>query len=461
MTNSQHAPLGASTQYERMSTITVSIHASNTQATQQGPAMPATQAVGFATLLGRFHANLQEVAQADQTDQIDHATHGVDALPAQQPDHASDGTDPANAFGLVPEPWARHANAIEPAPEQAADTPDADMSSRQHAALSTSPPAAAVRAEMTVNTSTLQAIGLRQHTERPTAPANTDETRLTKILLMPGIVPGHAAERDHMAAHMPAPTHQHAMAIRGGPVDPIEKHATAPQSPSQTEQANQGLDDRTQAFVDTLHDSVALARKYHQTGHDGQARTNQAMASGSAPNSLIGPPLLSAGTGASHPIGTQPPLSPFGVTTPLTHPGWAQAISHQVLSLIRSDERAIQQAQLRLDPPELGPLKVTIAIKDGIASASFVSANTAVRMAIEQALPQLAQSMSDCGLTLGNSHFSDNDNQSAHGFTEGDAAMGDDTDGRSSARTHTNATPQAGETTHPVRPHQGLVHTHA
>ena len=61
----------------------------------------------------------------------------------------------------------------------------------------------------------------------------------------------------------------------------------------------------------------------------------------------------------------------------------------------------MQTAELRLDPPDLGPLRVSLNLADGVASASFVSAHASVRQAIETALPQLQQALAQAGISLG------------------------------------------------------------
>ena len=58
-------------------------------------------------------------------------------------------------------------------------------------------------------------------------------------------------------------------------------------------------------------------------------------------------------------------------------------------------------AELNLNPAGLGPLKVTLSMGDNQAQAMFVSAHESVRKAIEAALPQLRTSLSEQGITLG------------------------------------------------------------
>ena len=83
--------------------------------------------------------------------------------------------------------------------------------------------------------------------------------------------------------------------------------------------------------------------------------------------------------------------------------GWAPALGKQMVWLGNSGS---QTAELHLNPPELGPLKVTLTLNDNQAQAMFVSAHQAVRSALEAALPQLRNSLADSGINLGHTSVS-------------------------------------------------------
>ena len=183
------------------------------------------------------------------------------------------------------------------------------------------------------------------------------------------------------------------------------------------------LDAKTLSFVRTLEDAVAIAKRFAQDASPGAAQTSDSLSTTGLSTSIAPSPLATVSPSPSS-LG-QPAIVPqLGVMPPMTHPNWAQAMSHQILSFLRTDERGAQVAQLRLDPPELGPLKVSIAIKDGVASASFVSANSAVRHAVEQALPQLAQQLHQSGLALGQTDVGERDAQNQGPFTDTEHTTG-------------------------------------
>lgn len=92
------------------------------------------------------------------------------------------------------------------------------------------------------------------------------------------------------------------------------------------------------------------------------------------------------------------------IPAPLGHPGWNQAMAQQLGHALKNNATGIQHAELRLDPPDLGPLRVTLQIQDNVAHAWFVSPHASVRQAVESALPHLAQQLADAGLSLGGTH---------------------------------------------------------
>ncbi len=77
---------------------------------------------------------------------------------------------------------------------------------------------------------------------------------------------------------------------------------------------------------------------------------------------------------------------------------WGPALGQQLARMSTSGHHT---AELNLNPAGLGPLKVTLSIGDNQAQAMFVSAHESVRKAVEAALPQLRTSLSEQGITLG------------------------------------------------------------
>jgi flagellar hook-length control protein FliK len=89
------------------------------------------------------------------------------------------------------------------------------------------------------------------------------------------------------------------------------------------------------------------------------------------------------------------------VTTPFAQAGWPQEVD-QKLSWMVTNTR--QQADLVLNPPDLGRIEVTLVVKGDEVSASFASPHQAVREAIEESLVRLRESLAESGINLGQTH---------------------------------------------------------
>ena len=89
------------------------------------------------------------------------------------------------------------------------------------------------------------------------------------------------------------------------------------------------------------------------------------------------------------------------VATPVGATHWGTELGQQMVMMSNNARQGMQTAELRLDPPDLGPLRISLNLADGVASASFVSAHASVRQAIEVAIPQLQQALAQAGISLG------------------------------------------------------------
>jgi flagellar hook-length control protein FliK len=83
--------------------------------------------------------------------------------------------------------------------------------------------------------------------------------------------------------------------------------------------------------------------------------------------------------------------------------GWDQGLGDKLVWMASQKH---QVAELHLNPPDLGPLKITLTLDHDQASAQFVSAHASVREAIEAAMPRLREMLADGGITLGNTSVS-------------------------------------------------------
>ncbi len=87
---------------------------------------------------------------------------------------------------------------------------------------------------------------------------------------------------------------------------------------------------------------------------------------------------------------------------------WANAVADKVLWL--SGQR-IQSAEIRLDPPELGPMQVRVSVHQDQASIQFVSHHQSVREALDQNVFRLREMFGDEGIDLVDVNVSDRNSQ--------------------------------------------------
>ena len=158
----------------------------------------------------------------------------------------------------------------------------------------------------------------------------------------------------------------------------------------------------------------------------------------------------------------QAPVSPLiSIGTSFYHPGWSQAMAQQLATqaslFFRQQANGTHIAQMRLDPPELGPIKVSISIQDGVAQAAFVASNAAVRQALENSLADLHQALQEKGLSLGQAHVGQQDRQDSF-FMEDNNTLGTAGQTEGSAGILADA---GGSATGPSRQHDGLINTFA
>jgi flagellar hook-length control protein FliK len=73
------------------------------------------------------------------------------------------------------------------------------------------------------------------------------------------------------------------------------------------------------------------------------------------------------------------------------------------------------RAELRLNPPELGPLEVSLNVNSDEVSVSFQAQHAATREAVENALPRLREMLAQNGLTLANADVSQQSKQDSGG----------------------------------------------
>lgn len=112
------------------------------------------------------------------------------------------------------------------------------------------------------------------------------------------------------------------------------------------------------------------------------------------------------GAAGMAPSAQQPPPARDGILkieTPVRDHAWAGDFSQKIVWLASNDK---QFAQLTLNPPQMGPIEISLNLNKDGASALFVSQNADVREAIETALPRLREMFASAGIELGQANVS-------------------------------------------------------
>ncbi len=109
------------------------------------------------------------------------------------------------------------------------------------------------------------------------------------------------------------------------------------------------------------------------------------------------------------------------IQTPVGEPGFDDAIADRVWVMTQA---RLSNAEIRLTPAELGPVRIQVAVDDGTANVTFQAAQAATREAIEQALPRLRELFAENGLSLGQASVGDDGVRDGNRETSGQASAG-------------------------------------
>lgn len=171
-------------------------------------------------------------------------------------------------------------------------------------------------------------------------------------------------------------------------------------------------------------ESGLSAGQLRQAGFDGMLARLEGNHLAAA--ALAGSPVPLAPAGAPvTPLTTIPGQSLLSMPVPqaVTDPAWGAAIGERLVWMARGDQ---QMAELKVTPPNLGPLEVRLNINHDQASVSFVSNHASVRDAIEAAIPRLREMLAEQSLNLVQAEVGSGREQDAGSSREG---------GRGSAQT--------------------------
>ncbi len=113
------------------------------------------------------------------------------------------------------------------------------------------------------------------------------------------------------------------------------------------------------------------------------------------------------------------------IDVPVFDENWGNALQDRVLWMTT---RNIQNAEIRLNPAELGPIRVQVSVQDDAAQLTFTAHNALTRDALELALPRLREMLGENGLSLGDATVSDGESTDVEKDSQGQESQVSDSD---------------------------------
>jgi flagellar hook-length control protein FliK len=107
---------------------------------------------------------------------------------------------------------------------------------------------------------------------------------------------------------------------------------------------------------------------------------------------------------SSSPNASTPASATTTIETPVHDPSWRFEAATRIASLVT---RGVEHAEVRVTPPDLGPVELRIDVRGGEATLAIVATQPATRDALEQALPMLRDMLAQQGLSLGQATVAD------------------------------------------------------
>ena len=99
------------------------------------------------------------------------------------------------------------------------------------------------------------------------------------------------------------------------------------------------------------------------------------------------------------PTTAAPPPAQLQINAAVGSATWGMELGQSVVWMVGEKQ---QVAELRVNPPDLGPLDIKLTINAHETTAVFTSPHGAVRDAVESALPRLREVLAESGIMLGN-----------------------------------------------------------
>lgn len=102
------------------------------------------------------------------------------------------------------------------------------------------------------------------------------------------------------------------------------------------------------------------------------------------------------------------------IEVPVNQTAWGETLGNRLMMMING---RMQSANIHLNPAELGPIEIRVSVNQEQASVQFVSNNSLVREAIEDAFPRLKEMFTQNGLNLAGANVSQQSSQQESHFS--------------------------------------------
>jgi len=99
-------------------------------------------------------------------------------------------------------------------------------------------------------------------------------------------------------------------------------------------------------------------------------------------------------------VTTAPATPPVAgaIAQPVSSPAWGEVLGDRVMWMVGQQQ---QGAELRLNPPALGPMEIKLSMSEGQATLTFSTQHLPVKEALEAATPRLREMFAESGISLG------------------------------------------------------------
>lgn len=176
--------------------------------------------------------------------------------------------------------------------------------------------------------------------------------------------------------------------------------ADAPASPGQAAGADASAPPIIALANPEAANVAASAAAASSGGSDARAETRLTGVRSQDASDLASPaPLVAAESGARVEV---PPPAPKAVTAEIAAPVGSRGFGDEVgQRLVWMASQGHQTAELRLNPPALGPVEVRLTLSSDQASLTILSPHAAVRDAVQSNLPRLQDMLQSVGVNLG------------------------------------------------------------